>query len=257
MEMLRSALRISILWVLALSAYSISAQSPVKGDKIVVAKQVVTDLFPELKGRGLQIVIQDMNSLEYVGAPLHFALWIYEPVNAIAESMTENCPAFLLEAVNSKAPLTSKCPTFLASVRFGFDQDQKLYELSASGTTVGAERLEQLRRQVDSHPEWSDKDIEDMLKKEGAHFGPWAKDELTRLLPISVFRLLLGSVQISSVDFSTRDERQMKAHLASANLEWDVTLTAHVQGRKDMRYIASFEPFQGKLISLISVQADQ
>src|SRR4051794_7254023 len=108
---------ISLLLVLALSA---GVQSQVIGNKIVTAKKVIRGLYPELRGRSLQVIVQDKSSLDYLeGTPGIFALWIFEPVNAIAETVKQ-CPAFLLEPINSKAPITNKCPPFLLSTSFTF-----------------------------------------------------------------------------------------------------------------------------------------
>ncbi len=101
-----------------------------------------------------------------------------------------------------------------------------------------------------AHPEWSNQDIEKALRKAGARFGSWAKDDLIHALPRSAFKLLLGNIQPTSTEFITRHERPKEAGVARAVLEWDVTLAAGAHGGKRLKYVASFEPFQGKLISL-------
>jgi len=217
------------------------------GNKIVTAKKVIRGLYPELRGRSLQVIVQDKSSLDYLeGTPGIFALWIFEPVNAIAETVKQ-CPAFLLEPINSKAPITNKCPPFLLSTSFTFTRKGTIFEISSGGSTVNMERLGNVRQQVDLHPEWSDKDIEDVLRKSGARFGPQAKRDLFRLLPIEVFKQLLGEVQIASVIFSTRNP--------IALLEWEVTLSVHRRGENDLQYIATFEPFEGKMIHLFESRA--
>ena len=251
-------LRISTVLAFGLfAAAALNAQSPVKGDKIAFAKKIIGELYPELKGRGLQVLIQDKTSVDYVdNPPSDFALWLYEPVNAIPEAIDDKCPPFLLQPVNTKAPLTNKCPSFLLTVGFTFADDERVSRVEAGGEVVNIKKLTDARHEIDSHPDWSNMQIQELLGKKGAHVGPSAKDDLVKSLPTPAFKSLLGDFQIASVDFLTRDGKQVDAHLSSAILVWNVSLIAHVKGRTDLRYRASFEPFEGKLLSLVRSLSD-
>jgi hypothetical protein len=62
--------------------------------------------------------------------------------------------------------------------------------------------------------------------------------------------LLLGNIRILSASFELRDKTQMEEKLPSVNLSWTIILTAHVQGKKDLKYFISLEPFDGKITLL-------
>jgi hypothetical protein len=246
---------LSILLVLVILPFGVSGQSDIGADKIVVAKRIVRELFPELKGRGLRVIIADSNSLDSIErGPTAFSLHIFEAVN-FAQADTGNCPSFLVEPVNVRAPLTAKCPSFLINVGFMFQVmgDDRISSIGAWGEAVNTDEVTKMNRLVDAHTEWSERDIDDALRKAGAHFGSWAKDDLIHSIPMPAFKQLLEDVEVVSVKFSTRNEQQLQAHLPAAYLAWDVTLISRMKGRRDCRYHAFFEPFQGKLTGLIQL----
>ena len=238
--MLRLSLQISILLAVCLTALDASGQSKV--NKILAAKHIVGELYPEMKGQKLRVVVIDENSFDDPGALVRFQLRLYKPAR-FASNTTDNCTVFL-------QPAAAKCPALLLSLIFGFDANDKFYEFSARGDAVNADRLQALRQLVNFHPEWPDEKLVDAMKKAEVHFGPWAKDELVRSIPKSVLSSIIGDFQVSSIYFTNRDEQQRAAHLSSAVLLWNVRLIAHTESGKEIKYLALFEPFLGKLVSL-------
>jgi hypothetical protein len=248
---------LSILLALALLPFGVSGQSDNGADKIVVAKRGAGELFPELKGRGLRVIIEDSNSLDDIErGPTAFKLHIFKAVNYPPDwGGASKCSPFITYAVDVPEPFSDKCPSVLISVGFAFPVmgDDRILSISAGGPAVNTNEVTKMNGLVDIHTEWSDRDIDEALRKAGAHFGSWAKDDLIHSLPMPAFKRLLGDVEVVSVKFSTRNEQQLQAHLPAAELGWDVTLTSRMKGRKDFKYHAFFEPFGGKLTGLILI----
>ncbi len=201
-----------------------------------MAKQSLTQLFPELKGKNLPLTIEDGSLLDHPSSPGDFIINVYQ--------------------AHSHLQPQKNCPSPIISVRFAFPvdtADDRIFTISAGGPFVNTDKLENLAHLVDSHPEWSDRDVERAIADAGAQFGPGAKDEVLRSLPTSALKLLLGEIQITSIEFTARNEQQLTERLPSAILLWHVCMISRKSGRADRKYCASFEPFQGKFVSLTKI----
>lgn len=204
-------------------------------DRIAKAKMVVRQLLPELQGRGLRVRIEDPSTLDAQSGPLSFEFDVLEP--DVIRRANEGCAARLLVSFE-----------FQFASHHGRD---RLFLLTAGGPAVNTEKREHLNRLVDSHPEWSNAQITEVLERAGAQFGPSSKDDLLKAIPVSPLQQLIGDIKIGSATLRFRDEAQMKEHLPSAILLWEVDLRAQIGNEPPVKYYAQFEPFQGKLVSLM------
>jgi hypothetical protein len=211
---------------------SAASQPLLAADNVGLAKQALKSLYPELKGRGLHLTIDDGSRLDFAEIGGDFVIDVFEPPPHINISVRQ-------------------CPPTLVSTRFMFASgDWRLFGYSAAGPVVNTQKRESLNDLVDSHPEWTDSQIGEALTKAGAKFGPNAKDQLVRALPIAALEALAGKIEVISVQFTLRDKEQMKEHLPAASLMWAVEFMSHVDGQPDRKYFALFEPFEGKLTSI-------
>src|SRR5712691_10860706 len=187
MAMLRLR-NLSILLALALLPFGVSGQSDNGADKIAVAKRGARELFPELKGRGLRVIIEESNSLvDIYRGPTSFKLHIFKAVNYPPDWRgASKCSPFITYAIDVPEPFSDKCPSFLIYVWFDFPVmgDDRIHGISARGAVVNTDEVTKMNGLVDAHTEWSDRDIDDALRKAGAHFGSWAKDDLIHSLPM-------------------------------------------------------------------------
>jgi hypothetical protein len=127
-------------------------------------------------------------------------------------------------------------------VRIHFAGPNRIGHTSWSGAAVRTPELEQLRRDVASHPEWSDAEVSTRLDEAGAKFGPAKRQALlarVARLDLTPFYGRVAKGTIHSVEFVRQNRNDDFVWL-----EWRVIL---VLGQESV--MLSFEPFDGRLIS--------
>lgn len=125
-------------------------------------------------------------------------------------------------------------------------------QISAYGPFVNQERWDRLKNLVNDHPEWSREDALRTLKDAGARFGPDAKDDLLRALPLRKLEPMLGKATILSSEFRVRAPQVAGATSPPpAKLEWTVEITVKKPGRPALIYGLICEPFGGKIVEMI------
>lgn len=104
-----------------------------------------------------------------------------------------------------------------------------------------------LRSLVESHPEWADSDALKALREAGAKFGPESKDELLRIPTLKSLGVALGALEAASAEFEVMRE----PHSGNfALLDWRVSFEKPGASAHDVSYVATFEPFAGRLVFL-------
>jgi hypothetical protein len=132
-------------------------------------------------------------------------------------------------------------------VRFQFDAiDHRILSIFASGEYVGGEKHEKLNQVVDAHPEWSEAQMAEALLSTGAKFGPNEKTAIATRLPVSKLEPIVGKIQITSIEFTFRGNREAP-HFAVMN--WTIHFRT-IAGKHHDEYSISIEPFGGKIVSL-------
>jgi len=192
-------------------------------------------LYPELKNRGLSLIIEDESRLDNHASPSSFTIKVLDPKVLDPKTGLSECTSWLISA-GFQTPITPP--------------DARIYSFSSNGSIVSGDELEKLNSLVDAHPEWSDVQVLEALTQAGAEFGPIAKDRFVKALPMAGLELLLGKFRVGSVNFSIRDAEQLKQHLASSTLLWEADLETEKPSRGHRKYYALFEPFRGRLVSL-------
>jgi len=110
------------------------------------------------------------------------------------------------------------------------------------------QKLQTLRKLVESHGEWSDSKIVSALKQAGARFGPDDKDAFISSLPFDKTERFLGHIKITSVEFVLI--RPEPTNSSELSIFWSVQAVAQFSDGTTSDYIFAFEPFEGKLTSL-------
>jgi hypothetical protein len=99
--------------------------------------------------------------------------------------------------------------------------------------------------------------LPDALKDAGALYGPNDEQEFRRALPtMSKLASIFGAVPtITAVSFELRTDVQPPAP-RNASLDWEVGLRVPSRDgkKKGTKYVAGFEPFAGKLVSIIRLE---
>jgi len=127
----------------------------------------------------------------------------------------------------------------------------RIQQVTTLPTGSNVQKLEALRQQIQLHSEWSEDQCVRALKQAGARFGPADKSAFVRSLPLDQAEPFLGHLIITSVEFGRLRAERVAYDINAGPLEWQVRTTAHLSDGKDAVYFLNFEPFEGKLISLM------
>lgn len=131
---------------------------------------------------------------------------------------------------------------------FQFDgRDHRVFLLFVTGSFVNSDREQKLQKKVNEHPDWRDPKIAEALALSGAKFGPDQKEALLAKFPAKGLEPILGKIEMGPAWFDFRSDGDMSPH---AVLEWSVRFWARTDDKSMDEFTASFEPFEGKLVSL-------
>ena len=212
-------------------------------NQIETAQAAIRTFFPELTGKQYPMFVFWGNSFDHtwttVGLFRRFSLEVQDSASDFLKGETfESRGTGLLNAV------------------FEFDSSD-LTMLSIQGRANRYRENTAIRNLVDHHKEWSDQQVIDALKDAGALYGPNDEQELRRVLPtMSKLASIFGAAPtITAASFELRADLRPPAP-RNASLDWRVDLRVPSRGgrKKGTRYIAGFEPFAGKLNSIVRLE---
>jgi hypothetical protein len=209
-------------------------------DRPQLAERYFHVLYPELDEKLLGLMITPM-SLSHGGK--------YYPV------LNPDLRLFSMELLdrpgNDDVGGASKtCPQLVLAAYFRFSSHgDTLEELATNGPIVNGQRNRQFRDLVEKHPRWSDQRILQELSNAKANFGPDAKEDLLRKLPLKELESLLGKISVTSAEFQIVD-RHGKEH-QNALIQWNIAATVQFADGRELRYVFLCEPFDGKLNHII------
>ena len=138
-----------------------------------------------------------------------------------------------------------RCPVLAASFAFGLDG--MLDEAHMNPLDSTEKKLEQTIKLVEAHPEWSDAQISETLRRSGAKFAPGDHGAPTTPLPLDKLRPFIGPFSVTSTEFNFRHQQDPKPF---ANLYWEVHVTTKSPTGSPEPWRFLFEPFDGRPIDL-------
>lgn len=125
----------------------------------------------------------------------------------------------------------------------------RVQELHAYSEAVHQEQLDDVRRLVATHSDWTEVQMASALKQAGARYAPQDKEAFVSSLPLNKTERFLGILRITSIEFSY-PSRDPNGHYTSPGLHWIVRAEGTPPDGTHPRYYFTFEPFEGKLTDL-------
>jgi hypothetical protein len=210
---------LGLFLVFALGCYSGRAADCDSTNYIAKAENLIRALYPALDG-GLTVNITAANLWFQREPPNEFVIGLCQPPGA----REHGCP-------------------FSGTFSFDVESTYLINMDMSEGATTGP--WEKLAKTVDEHPEWTEADIGKALKEAGGRYGPERRREFVTSLPSSALAPYLGGLTIESVEFWGRDPNGVRK-----TLTWRVVATARRRDRSAVKYIFTFEPLKGNLLSV-------
>lgn len=114
----------------------------------------------------------------------------------------------------------------------------------AEGDLACSKKNEQIHELIEAHPEWSEDQALEALRKAGALYLPQDKTKFLQQLHLD--RFLEGRLKIIATTFTDLGSEHVGGFSAGA-LSWDVEAVAELPSGQQI-YHFNFEPFEGRLI---------
>jgi len=216
------------------------AAAPTAEEYVARAMQVLRGLFPQLTQANVVISYRAILSSPN---PLHnrdtFHISLYRSHNPTVGDLSARSES-LFDSMFQFHTNEHPCQCL----------DHQLKQLMNVGPFI-SDRVERLKKEVDSHPEWPDAQVVAALKSSGAKFGPDSLAEFIRALPLRALEPVTGRLEVVSAKFGIRFDRVAEDKPPEADLSWTVDAKWHSKdGQYEADYILTFEPFNGALENL-------
>lgn len=128
---------------------------------------------------------------------------------------------------------------FAAISTFKFRNDKLLSEWTV---TEVPRRLAEMRKTVESHPEWTEKRIREEMRAAGARFLPGDEDAFVQSISTPETRALFGDIRFRNVRFFYG----VPSDPHPARLYWRAEIVVTRDGRAHHSYAFLADPFTGK-----------
>ncbi len=119
---------------------------------------------------------------------------------------------------------------------------------------ANGKKLLDAEEEVRRHLQWTNEQIADYLRTLGAKYGPWNKDELVKKIPLDQLTPFLGKLTLVSVQFVNVVPQGNVGGGPHAILLWKAVVSTHDPQVGEIQFALHFEPFEGKLHSIVPIQ---
>ncbi len=203
-----------------------SEPPPVRSDASAQVQALAKAMYPSLAGQNLRARL--VSDLYFDIEPLPLTVFRY-----------------------SILPITNADQRDLLTVNVErVDDDGKIGRCSATGPFMNTARHMALLERLWQHPDFSEVQDTEALREAGAHFGPWNRAEfLAQALPrLRALGPHWGPLTTWTAEF---EGRYREGGQAEPRMSWRMEVVLR-SARGTRRYRLTFEPFEGKLIHLMS-----
>ena len=203
-------------------------------DKVATAQRFLRALYPETRDKNYIMNIAASTQFDYNWAFLSdLDVWIGPSDRRSGDT-------------NPPGHAYWKKPQVLSALFQFRTSDQFVDQVSIQFVPLES-KLEAVRAQVDTHQQWSDREVIAVLERAGAKFGPNNENALRKEVPIDAIEPFIGKFRIESAEFSLRHKQ---APRSLAELYWEVDGTSILPNGRAARWSLVLEPFAGRLQSL-------
>lgn len=205
------------------------------------ARKIVAALYPELSGKHLSLTYSFSVSLDSNEEPSITQFDVL--VSRFPPGQKVQIAGYLNGAASDSKPKDVQM-----FIGLWFDNSGQLERFTAQGDPLSDNKNKAARGLVNAHSDWTDDQIRDELKVAGAKFGPGAKQDLVKEIPLDELSSILGRPKIVSAEFEFRDPQTANN---AATLVWQVELeTEPERGGVPKHSLMILEPFGGKITYL-------
>jgi len=153
-------------------------------DDFYKAKAFLKAVYPELKNKNLRVTAWDDASFDSEKGMTTFTIGLEERVE---------------DRLNNKASFK---PCLGAFFSFPVAKDDRVFKLSVSGPFVNESKLDDTKKLIDAHPEWSDSRVIQALNDAGAEYGPDRKAALLERIPLHQLEPFLANSEFFQSNFN-------------------------------------------------------
>jgi len=213
--------------------------------QLLRAQQLLRALYPELRNKNYVMSVEASGAFDMD--------WTSLPVLSVEIGPAEKGHKEYIADKSGTLRTVQESPVFGAMV--ALDTYGRVLDLSARARDIlSGEKNEGLRKQVDSHRQWTSSQVGAALKDAGAKFGPDNREALIQAIPREALEPFIGQFQVDTVEFRLRHEQPSGS---LAELYWEAVAVSQDPGGKPMHWSLLFEPFGGKLTSIIRFHQDR
>jgi hypothetical protein len=219
---------------------------PKAQENIFRAREFLRSLYPSLSGKGYMMSLQTSQQYDVLASVAFFKLFIGEGPVGFVKGVVGGYVGPVPPPDYHPGPIYA---TQFLTADFQFRPSGQLFDFSAYGPSVGDEKAStRAFEQVSSHPKLTDSEVIAVLKKEGAKYGPWNREQFLHDLPLQKIEPFLGRLSEVSAKFTDRDE---DSHFVTGEWsDWKVNVVAVWKDGVRRKYQLKFEGFKGDLVTI-------
>ncbi len=220
-------------------------------DRLRVMQKFLDAVYPDLKNsRGLLILRTE---------EFHAATGAMDEIDAIQCHPGSGVPGGSVPgqppaaSMQHCAGLYPPDPSYFLTVQVWFSTKYPIRSYSAGGSFTEM-RSKSVRKEIIDHPEWNEQQRIEALRQANPRFGPDHKKEFLSTVPVEAIRKFTGCyLQSETAALYAWRSDDVPPDPPVAAIAWRISGKSHNASRHHDACSAAFEPFEGRLISVMDL----